>query len=202
MELNTWLYFNARAWGNENKDLYNVPLWYVCVCMYVFIWRVCLGRVQKVSSYDLKCLQKLLPFLKATVSECLVTFFIINAKVMKLPSLRPKQFSYFRFHTPVLWSVFFLERDSVYYISNRFESFPCWDLYGVNCLQMICRAPRAPPCAHTCIHHCCTSPRTQRRGLEHFSGQFRPFKINTVIAQESGNQLTIERFVELVINYS
>lgn len=85
--------------------LYNVPLWYICVYMYVFIWRLCLGRVQKVSSYDLKCLQEPLPFLKATVSKCLVTFFILNAKVMKLPSLRTKQFSWSRFHTPVLWSV-------------------------------------------------------------------------------------------------
>lgn len=106
MKLNTWLYFGACAWGNENTDLDNVSLWCMYgVCMYVFIWRVCLGRVQKVSSYDLKCLQELLPLLKATVSKSLVTFFVINAKVMILPSLRTKQFSRSRFHTPVLWSV-------------------------------------------------------------------------------------------------
>lgn len=105
MELNTWLYFNACAWGNESTDLYNVPLWYTCMCMHVFTWRVCLGRVHKVSSYDLKCLQELLPLLKTIVSKSLVTFFIINAKVVKLPSLRTKQFSQSWFHTPALWSV-------------------------------------------------------------------------------------------------
>lgn len=131
--------------------------------MYVFIWRVCLDGVQKISSYDLKYLQELLPLLKATVSKSLVTFSIINVKSWNFLPLEQNNSLSLDF-THLYYDQFYPGKSHCVslYNSNRFESFPCWDLYEVNCLQMVwqmpklcgelqehCRAPRAPPCAHT-----------------------------------------------------